>query len=44
MQDLAHRFLNEKEIKASLMIESLFDYLHVRLVDFEKYQATSKDY
>ena len=26
------------------MIESLFDNLHGRLVDFEKYQATSKDY
>ena len=26
------------------MIESLFDYLHGRLVVFEKYQATSKDY
>lgn len=43
-QDLAHRFLSDKEVKLSLMIESLFEYLHERLLNFDKYQATSKDF
>jgi len=43
-KDLEHRFLSDKEVKLSLMIEGLFEYLHERLINWEKYQAISKEF
>lgn len=42
--DLQHRFLSDKEVKVNLMNEQLFEYLHSRLVNFEKYQASSVEF